>query len=122
MHVRGYVTRILQYLQQYVVCLYLFYSFFFFFKQKTAYEMRISDWSSDVCSSDLTALITSGGETGHVADHATTQGHHRGAAVMPRGQQAIENKLQGFPILEGFAVGQHHGNDRESRQIGRAHV
>src|SRR3546814_19593751 len=28
---------------------------FFFFKQKTAYEMRISDWSSDVCSSDLTA-------------------------------------------------------------------
>src|SRR3546814_10711025 len=29
--------------------------FFFFFKQKTAYEMRISDWSSDVCSSDLGA-------------------------------------------------------------------
>src|SRR3546814_10491904 len=29
--------------------------FFFFFKQKTAYEMRISDWSSDVCSSDLRA-------------------------------------------------------------------
>src|SRR3546814_6177094 len=28
---------------------------FFFFKQKTAYEMRISDWSSDVCSSDLAA-------------------------------------------------------------------
>src|SRR3546814_9928571 len=31
----------------------------FFFKQKTAYEMRISDWSSDVCSSDLTNPITS---------------------------------------------------------------
>src|SRR3546814_7859869 len=30
---------------------------FFFFKQKTAYEMRISDWSSDVCSSDLFAQI-----------------------------------------------------------------
>src|SRR3546814_4807345 len=29
---------------------------FFFFKQKTAYEMRISDWSSDVCSSDLRSL------------------------------------------------------------------
>src|SRR3546814_3351162 len=29
--------------------------FFFFFKQKTAYEMRISDWSSDVCSSDVLA-------------------------------------------------------------------
>src|SRR3546814_4946763 len=31
----------------------MFVFFFFFFKQKTAYEMRISDWSSDVCSSDL---------------------------------------------------------------------
>src|SRR3546814_2749035 len=31
--------------------------FFFFFKQKTAYEMRISDWSSDVCSSDLLYLL-----------------------------------------------------------------
>src|SRR3546814_12729219 len=30
-----------------------YYNLFFFFKQKTAYEMRISDWSSDVCSSDL---------------------------------------------------------------------
>src|SRR3546814_191943 len=31
----------------------MFLCLFFFFKQKTAYEMRISDWSSDVCSSDL---------------------------------------------------------------------
>src|SRR3546814_6928320 len=31
----------------------MFFPVFFFFKQKTAYEMRISDWSSDVCSSDL---------------------------------------------------------------------
>src|SRR3546814_19973964 len=31
----------------------IIYCIFFFFKQKTAYEMRISDWSSDVCSSDL---------------------------------------------------------------------
>src|SRR3546814_19592842 len=31
---------------------------FFFFKQKTAYEMRISDWSSDVCSSDLSVTIS----------------------------------------------------------------
>src|SRR3546814_1300911 len=41
----------------YLMC-YMFYAavlcmFIFFFKQKTAYEMRISDWSSDVCSSDL---------------------------------------------------------------------
>src|SRR3546814_397448 len=34
-----------------MICYYLV--FFFFFKQKTAYELRISDWSSDVCSSDL---------------------------------------------------------------------
>src|SRR3546814_4438965 len=33
--------------------MFIFSLFFFFFKQKTAYEMRISDWSSDVCSSDL---------------------------------------------------------------------
>src|SRR3546814_2605348 len=35
---------------------------FFFFKQKTAYEMRISDWSSDVCSSDL-AWVEWGGRS-----------------------------------------------------------
>src|SRR3546814_1067112 len=32
--------------------------FFVFFKQKTAFEMRISDWSSDVCSSDLTSVAS----------------------------------------------------------------
>src|SRR3546814_15580233 len=44
----------------YIYCVWLLFvfvlCFFFFFKQKTAYEMRISDWSSDVCSSDLFAL------------------------------------------------------------------
>src|SRR3546814_4232787 len=35
----------------------LYDGFVFFFKQKTAYEMRISDWSSDVCSSDLTISV-----------------------------------------------------------------
>src|SRR3546814_1258146 len=37
--------------------------YFFFFKQKTAYEMRISDWSSDVCSSDLRAAGQPGAAT-----------------------------------------------------------
>src|SRR3546814_6800996 len=37
---------------------------FFFFKQKTAYEMRISDWSSDVCSSDLLAFSPAEGYPG----------------------------------------------------------
>src|SRR3546814_10893390 len=37
---------------------------FFFFKQKTAYEMRISDWSSDVCASDLRATPPCRGDRG----------------------------------------------------------
>src|SRR3546814_2954823 len=37
------------------------YAIVFFFKQKTAYEMRISDWSSDVCSSDLLCRRAKGG-------------------------------------------------------------
>src|SRR3546814_2325609 len=45
----------------------LFFFVFFFFKQKTAYEMRISDWSSDVCSSDLLADLRAIGIP-HVAD------------------------------------------------------
>src|SRR3546814_13490637 len=45
---------------------------FFFFKQKTAYEMRISDWSSDVCSSDL-----------HAREHALG-----GAQLDPGGREA----------------------------------
>src|SRR3546814_6619296 len=43
-----------------VVC----FSVFFFFKQKTAYERRISDWSSDVCSSDLPLPGLGGGHRG----------------------------------------------------------
>src|SRR3546814_5888526 len=42
-----------------MICWFMYFvlfAFFFFFKQKTAYEMRISDWSSDVCSSDLAEL------------------------------------------------------------------
>src|SRR3546814_5470142 len=41
----------MNYLNDIVLC--VIYHVIFFFKQKTAYEMRISDWSSDVCSSDL---------------------------------------------------------------------
>src|SRR3546814_14114811 len=47
---------------------------FFFFKQKTAYEMRISDWSSDVCSSDLAR------DPAHV-EVSASPGCHRGEAV-----------------------------------------
>ncbi|MNF75595.1 hypothetical protein D3C84_576670 [compost metagenome] len=58
-----------------------------------------------------TTLVTGGGKTGHVANHAAAQGDHGGAPVMACGEQAIENGLQGFPGLEGFAIGQHHRND-----------
>src|SRR3546814_2037092 len=61
------VTFIYVYCMQLFVQVYLF-TYFFFFKQKTAYELRISDWSSDVCSSDLVAraalLRAAGGEAG----------------------------------------------------------
>src|SRR3546814_5149576 len=45
--------------------LFVCFVLFFFFKQKTAYEMRISDWSSDVCSSDLHGLSRLGPRRAH---------------------------------------------------------
>src|SRR3546814_4337389 len=44
--------------------------FVFFFKQKTAYEMRISDWSSDVCSSDLGGMICPRVPEAQIVPHA----------------------------------------------------
>src|SRR3546814_3078648 len=41
------------------MCVMISVVFLFLFKQKTAYEMRMSDWSSDVCSSDLARIIRS---------------------------------------------------------------
>src|SRR3546814_3635632 len=49
--------------------------FFFFFKQKTAYEMRISDWSSDVCSSDL--VHPPGGSVPAGGDKPAVRRRHR---------------------------------------------
>src|SRR3546814_685640 len=43
------------------MCLFFWFLFVFFFKQKTAYEMRISDWSSDVCSSDHPPVVARSG-------------------------------------------------------------
>src|SRR3546814_14695461 len=48
------------YVSSLMLCCFDFVFYIFFFKQKTAYEMRISDWSSDVCSSDLRAPCRSG--------------------------------------------------------------
>src|SRR3546814_10705025 len=54
------------------------FSFFclFFFKQKTAYELRISDWSSDVCSSDLRCAVRGKGhlDEGEFVSHRVVLG------------------------------------------------
>src|SRR3546814_11198972 len=62
---------------------------FFFFKQKTAYEMRISDWSSDVCSSDLRAHHDSPvpDGPGHPHDHGHADDRQ---ARSPRDQGGAE--------------------------------
>src|SRR3546814_10819167 len=50
---------------------------FFFFKQKTAYEIRISDWSSDVCSSDLRLRVDG---AGRIVEERTAAEKHAGKA------------------------------------------
>src|SRR3546814_1659135 len=76
-----------------------FFNLFFFCKQKSAYDMRISDWSSDVCSSDLMAedfrrlarqiLGTDGGDRAgaHVGDAAGIQDRLRHAGARIKQQQ-----------------------------------
>src|SRR3546814_17668586 len=72
--------------------------FVFFFKQKTAYEMRISDWSSDVCSSDLipnrAPLCLRCGHGSAVQPKRTFRGNHRnGHFVAMRLRNGAERKL-----------------------------
>src|SRR3546814_3695513 len=57
--------------------------YFFFFKQKTAYEMRISDWSSDVCSSDL--VSPAGSDTLKGLDNLL---HVNGGGTLPENMDA----------------------------------
>src|SRR3546814_2542427 len=61
------------------LCNCIFVCVVFFFKQKTAYEMRISDWSSDVCSSDLVPDLRAGGGSGlvHIISFARRERLHR---------------------------------------------
>src|SRR3546814_8253812 len=71
---------------------------FFFFKQKTAYEMRISDWSSDMCSSDLNGIAR--GRRGGVARHAVLRDRegqeirlfHRGSPWRRQDRDTGENQ------------------------------
>src|SRR3546814_13049268 len=87
------------------------YGYVVFFKQKTAYEMRISDWSSDVCSSDL-------GDLDRAIEAAIggfdPQGIERGALVGP-----LEVIDQGLDLHRGQTVGQIAG--RQRRRANSAH-
>src|SRR3546814_7382146 len=66
----------------------------FFFKQKTAYEMRISDWSSDVCSSDLNdALNTLKDFCENAPEYAVTSAGSLLGVVMSRGQSFPVGKV-----------------------------
>src|SRR3546814_11427536 len=58
--------------------------YFFFFKQKTAYEMRISDWSSDVCSSDLLGELDFAIEAGAFAGVALNRVFHEYDTITAR--------------------------------------
>src|SRR3546814_9421671 len=88
------------------------YLSFFFFKQKTAYEMRISDWSSDVCSSDLVEVSEqrAAGDVPHgdaIGRHGTGQSlevagklvepaQHRGAPARHRLRRALRLRATAF--------------------------
>src|SRR3546814_14245870 len=86
---------------------------FFFFKQKTAYEMRISDWSSDVCSSDLAARV--GLERGEVGTRAGL-----GIAFAPE-HGAFGDTLEMPRLLLGRSMAQQRGRDGDAddRMVGR---
>src|SRR3546814_1665753 len=85
--------------------------YFFFFKQKTAYEMRISDWSSDVCSSDLQHRLEA------QFDHALDQ--H--LAVFGITAPAPFDAAFLLELRNGLIErGQHLRRRREAPQIGRA--
>src|SRR3546814_14118934 len=75
---------------------------FFFFKQKTAYEMRISDWSSDVCSSDL--------------DDGSVDWHQRAVAVLDRVPVGGEEKVQARSLERVAPAPQHRQRRAGPRQ------
>src|SRR3546814_124142 len=83
----------------------------FFFKQKTAYEMRISDWSSDVCSSDLAAAQL-GGHGAEIAIPGTPVAQH-GALYAGRGGQRSGGQQIGLAregwLTHGGFGGRHGG-------------
>src|SRR3546814_2444567 len=91
------------------------FMYFFFFKQKTAYEMRISDWSSDVCSSDLAAIAV----IFDLVHPAIARGHGVDQGRQLRqleGRRAVRSR-PGAPLRRDGPVGLRH---RRVEEIGRA--
>src|SRR3546814_6791388 len=90
---------------------------FCFFKQKTAYEMRISDWSADVCSSDLCAIKTARAYHQHEGDTTRFElitfknaFHGRTMATISASNQ--EKMHHGFsPLLTGRSEERRVGNE-----------
>src|SRR3546814_3463872 len=87
---------------------------FFFFKQKTAYEMRISDWSSDVCSSDLPEF-----DALHVAAKAEKDVDKR--AVMYRRMQEMMEDSGAYVFLTHERIGFIYRDKyrSEERRVGK---
>src|SRR3546814_3301718 len=98
-------------------------SLFFFFKQKTAYEMRISDWSSDVCSSDLRLHAGLGDLVAEAA--LIVLGHDRPldlVALVEEGQAEGELQVaaEDVSVLRpgDHGAGRHHGRDVAGHEAG----
>src|SRR3546814_3058848 len=90
---------------------------FFFFKQKTAYEMRISDWSSDVCSSDLLrhhARINPVGEVDLVVGKQGAHGIAQQGRVVARQRRDQQHHRVVLQILDG-------AGDRKSTRLNSSH-
>src|SRR3546814_1303885 len=102
-----------------MLCRYMLDVLFFFFKQKTAYEMRISDWSSDVCSSDLSALLGPG-QSRHAPGIDPVPDVRR--PRHPALQRAGGGQRSGASALEGALLPpiQKHGVCRSAGSWGRA--
>src|SRR3546814_4289179 len=92
---------------------------FFFFKQKTAYEMRISDWSSDVCSSDLRhGGVDADGRRGGAHHPVAPGGGGRRAARLPARRPAREGGS--LPAAALRRALRHAAGDRsEERRVGK---
>src|SRR3546814_17639319 len=76
---------------------------FFFFKQKTAYEMRISDWSSDVCSSDLRTRFPRVERHEHGADRERAPGADRPFGIVAHGDGDAVALADAKPVGQGSA-------------------